>query len=84
MYICGHQNSCTKTALIICCCVLCCWIFQCDLNVKVKDLLGHLELIGKKKNARIVLVGKPEEKSSLKRSGRTWKGNIKVDLNEIG
>jgi hypothetical protein len=29
-------------------------------------------------------VGKPEEKSSLKRSGRTWEGDIEVDLNEIG
>jgi len=41
-------------------------------------------LTGEKKNACRVLVGKPEEKSSLKRSGRTWEGNIKVDLNEIG
>jgi len=37
-----------------------------------------------KKNACRVLVGKPEEKSSLKRSRHTWEGNIKVNLNEIG
>jgi len=41
-------------------------------------------LTGEKKNACSVLVGKPEEKSSLKKSGCTWDGNIKVDLNEIG
>ena len=41
-------------------------------------------LTGEKKNACRVLVGKPEEKGSLKRSGCTWEGNIKVDLNEIG
>ena len=41
-------------------------------------------LTGEKKNASRVLVGKPEEKSSLKRSGCTWEGNIKVDINEIG
>jgi hypothetical protein len=28
-------------------------------------------------------VGKPEEKSSLKRSGHKQEGNIIVDLNEI-
>jgi hypothetical protein len=41
-------------------------------------------LTGEKKNACRVLVGKPEGKSSLKRSRDTWEGNIKVDLNEIG
>jgi hypothetical protein len=36
---------------------------------------------GEKKSACRVMVGKPEEKSSLKRSGRTWEGNTEVDLN---
>jgi hypothetical protein len=31
-----------------------------------------------------VLVGRPEGKRSLKRPRRRWKGNIKMDLREIG
>jgi hypothetical protein len=31
-----------------------------------------------------ILVGKPEGKGLLNRPRRTWKDNIKVDINEVG
>jgi hypothetical protein len=31
-----------------------------------------------------ILVGKPEGKRALRRPGRRWEGNIKMDLREIG
>jgi hypothetical protein len=39
---------------------------------------------GEKKNACRILVGKPEEKRSLRRPRRRWVDNIKMDLREIG
>jgi hypothetical protein len=39
---------------------------------------------GEKRNARGILVGKPEGKRPLGRSRRRWVGNIKIDLREIG
>jgi hypothetical protein len=31
-----------------------------------------------------MLVGKPEEKRSLRRSRHRWEDNIKIDLQEVG
>jgi hypothetical protein len=41
-------------------------------------------LIGEKRNAYRMLVGKPEGKRPLGRPRRTWVDNIKMDLREIG
>jgi hypothetical protein len=40
--------------------------------------------MGAKRNAYRILVGKPEGKRPLGRLRRTWVGNIKMDLREIG
>jgi hypothetical protein len=40
--------------------------------------------MGGKMNAYRILVGKPEGKRPLGRSGRRWVDNIKMDLREIG
>jgi hypothetical protein len=39
--------------------------------------------MGEKRNAYILLVGKPEEKISLGRQRRRWVDNIKMDLGLI-
>jgi hypothetical protein len=39
---------------------------------------------GAKRNAYMILVGKPEGRRSLGRPRRTWVDNIKIDLREIG
>jgi hypothetical protein len=39
---------------------------------------------GEKRNARRILVGKPEGKRPLGRPRRKWVDNIKMDLREIG
>jgi hypothetical protein len=39
---------------------------------------------GEKRNARRLLVGKPEGKGALGRPRRRWVDNIKMDLTEIG
>jgi hypothetical protein len=40
--------------------------------------------MGKKRNAYMVLVGKPEGKRPLVRPRLRWEDNIKMDLREIG
>jgi hypothetical protein len=40
--------------------------------------------MGGMRNAYSILVGKPEVKRSLERSGRRWDDNIKRDLRKIG
>jgi hypothetical protein len=45
---------------------------------------GHVALMGEKRNAYRILVGKPEEKSPLGRPRRRWVDNTKLDLREIG
>jgi hypothetical protein len=45
---------------------------------------GACSTHGKNRNAYRVLVGKPEGKRPLRRPRRRWKGNIKMDLSEIG
>jgi PAS domain-containing protein len=43
-------------------------------------LAGHVTRIEEKRNAYILLVGKPEGKRSLGRPRRRWMDNIKMDL----
>jgi hypothetical protein len=45
---------------------------------------GHIERMGEKRNAYMVLVTNPEGKRPLGRFRRRWEGNIKMDLREIG
>jgi hypothetical protein len=40
--------------------------------------------MGEMRNACKTLVGKPEDKSPLGRPRHRWKGNIRIDLREIG
>jgi hypothetical protein len=44
----------------------------------------HVALMGYKRNAYRLLVGKPEGKRPLGRPRRMWMDNIKMDLGEIG
>jgi hypothetical protein len=41
-------------------------------------------IMGEKRNAYRILVGKPEEKRQLGRQKRRWVNNIKMALREIG
>jgi hypothetical protein len=45
---------------------------------------GHVALLGDKRNACRIFVGKTESKRPLGRQRRTWVDNIKIDLREIG
>jgi hypothetical protein len=45
---------------------------------------GHVAPIGEKKNAYMILVGRPEGKSPLGRPRRRWEDDIKMDIREIG
>jgi hypothetical protein len=46
--------------------------------------VGHAARMGDKRNAYRILVGKPEENRSLRKSRSRWVDNIKVDLRAIG
>jgi hypothetical protein len=45
---------------------------------------GHVALIGEKRNAYRIFMGKPEGKRPLGRPSRRWKDNIKMDLRYDG
>ena len=45
---------------------------------------GHVARMGERKGVHRVMVGKPEEKRLLGRPRRSWKDNIKMDLQEVG
>jgi hypothetical protein len=45
---------------------------------------GHLERMGKKRNAYRTLMGKPEGKTPLGRPRRRWVDNFEMDLRQIG
>jgi hypothetical protein len=45
---------------------------------------GHVARMGEKGNAYRILVGKPEGRIPLGRTGSRWMDNIKMDLKEIG
>jgi hypothetical protein len=44
---------------------------------------GHVALLGEKRSAYRLLVGKPEGKRPLGRPRRRWVDNIKMDLEEV-
>jgi hypothetical protein len=46
--------------------------------------VGHVPRMGHRRGAYSVLVGKPERKRPLVRPTRTWKDDIKMDLQQIG
>jgi hypothetical protein len=43
----------------------------------------HIARMGKSRGVYRVLVGKPEGKSSPGGRSRKWKGNVKMDLQEV-
>jgi hypothetical protein len=45
---------------------------------------GHVARMGEKRNAYILLVGKPEGKRPLGRPRHRWVDNIRMDLGEVG
>jgi hypothetical protein len=45
---------------------------------------GHVALMGERRGAYRVLVGKSEEKRPLGRPRCRWEDNIKMDLREVG
>jgi len=46
--------------------------------------MGHAALMGERRGAYRVLVGKPEGKRPLGRPRHRWEDNIKMDLQEVG
>jgi hypothetical protein len=62
--------------------------FSSSINRMIKSMetrwVGHVALIGEKRNTYRLLVGIPEGKRPLRRPKCRWVGNIKVDLLEIG
>jgi hypothetical protein len=44
----------------------------------------HVARIGQKRNAYVILVGKPEGKRPLGRPRRRWVDNLKIHLGEVG
>jgi len=44
---------------------------------------GHVERMGKRRDAYRVLVGRPQGKRSLGRHRCRWKDNIKIELGEV-
>jgi hypothetical protein len=46
-------------------------------------LAGNVARMGEKRNAYVLLAGKPEERRLLGRPRRRWVDNIKMDLGEI-
>jgi hypothetical protein len=54
------------------------------LNSRRMRWAGHVARMGKKRNAYMILVGKPDGKRPLGRPRRRSVNNIKMDLREIG
>jgi hypothetical protein len=48
-----------------------------------KRWAGHIARMGEKRNAYILLVGKPEGRRPLGRPRRLWVDNIRMDLGEV-
>jgi hypothetical protein len=44
----------------------------------------HVTLMGERSGVYMILAGKPEGKRSLGRPRRSWKDDIKMDLQEVG
>jgi hypothetical protein len=45
---------------------------------------GHVALMGEKRGAYRILVGRPEGRRSLGRPRHRWEDNIKMDLQDVG
>jgi hypothetical protein len=58
-------------------------ITEIDLVSPVFVCVGHIARMGEKSYAYRIMVGKPEGKRPLGRSGHRWVDNIKMDLREI-
>jgi hypothetical protein len=46
--------------------------------------VGHVALMGEKRDAYRILVGRPEGRRPLGKPRRRWEDNIKMDLQEVG
>jgi hypothetical protein len=60
-----------------------------ELNVRViKSRImrwaGHVAHMGERRGVYKIMLGKPEGNRPLGRPRRRWKGNIKMDLQEVG
>jgi hypothetical protein len=54
------------------------------INSRRMRWAGHVASMGERRNAYMILVGKPEGRRPLGRPRRRWVDNIKIDLREIG
>jgi hypothetical protein len=54
------------------------------INSKIMRLSGYIAHVGKRRGVIKVSVRKPEGKRPFSRPRRRWKGNIKMDLQEVG
>ena len=45
---------------------------------------GHVALMGKRRDANRILVGKPEGRRPFGKPRLRWENNIKMDLREVG
>jgi hypothetical protein len=54
-------------------------------NYEIKRIrrTGHVARTGEKTDAYSVLIGKHGGKRQLRRSKRSWEGNVRMDLKEI-
>ena len=55
-----------------------------ELKYRRMRWAGHVARMGEERGVYRVLVGKPEGKRPLGRPRRSWKDNIKMDLQEVG
>jgi hypothetical protein len=62
------------------------WAIRRTLFIKIFKMrwAGHVALMGEKRNAYRILVGKPDGKRPLGRRRRGWVDKIKMDLRVIG
>jgi hypothetical protein len=54
------------------------------INSRRMRWAGHVTRMGEKRGAYRILVGRPEGRRPLGRPRRSWKDNIKMDLQEVG
>jgi len=54
------------------------------IKVRIMRWEGHVALMGERRGAYMVLVGKPEGKRPLGRPRHIWEDNIKMHLQEVG
>jgi hypothetical protein len=48
----------------------------------MNEMNGHIVRMGKIRNARSILAGKPEDKTQLGRSRRRFENNIRMNIKE--